>query len=189
VFVVAYVAVALPFMYAYVRWSGTNLKRAAAHHWVWGILAGLIAGAFVVNNVLNQPASPAPSGAQLVGALVWLGVVYGTLDALFLSILPMLVTWQALSALGWTSHWPGRIVTGILALLASIGVTMAYHLGYPEYRNASVTGPIVGNSVMSLASLLSMSPIAAVISHIAMHVAAVLHGIDTTVQLPPHYPM
>ena len=189
VYLVPYVGLTLAFSYAYIRWSGIDVRRAAVHHWVWGVVAAVIAGAFVVNNVLSQPASPAPSGIQLVGALLWLGVIYGTVDALLLSILPMAATWQALSALGWTGHWPGRIAAGILALVASIAVTMAYHLGYPEYRNASLTGPVIGNTVMSLASLLSMSPIGAIFSHIAMHSAAVLHGMETTVQLPPHYPV
>lgn len=36
------------------------------------------------------------------------------------------------------------------------------------------------------AYLLARSPIAAVGGHVVMHVAAVLHGIDTTIQLPPH---
>jgi hypothetical protein len=188
-FLVPYVALTLPFIYAYLRWTGIDIRRAALHHWAWGLAAAVIAGAFVVNNILNQPASPTPVGAELVGALLWFGVVYGAVDALLLSILPMLATWQALSALGWTRHWSGRIITGILALVASMVVTMAYHLGFPEYRNPSLMGPVVGNSVMSLASLVSMSPIGAVFSHIAMHIAAVLHGIETTVQLPPHYPM
>ena len=188
-FLVAYVGLTVPFMYAYIRWSGIDPLRAAAHNWAWGLVAALVAGAFVVNNVLNQPASATPTGLELIGALLWFGVVYGAVDALLLSILPMLATWQACSALGLTSGWPGRIATGILALVASIVVTMAYHLGYPEYRNPSLMGPVIGNSVMSLASLLSMSPIGAVFSHIAMHTAAVLHGIETTVQLPPHYPV
>jgi hypothetical protein len=34
-----------------------------------------------------------------------------------------------------------------------------------------------------------MSPIAALFSHIAMHMPAILHKIETTVQLPPHYPV
>jgi hypothetical protein len=40
--------------------------------------------------------------------------------------------------------------------------------------------------VMSIAYIASRNPLAAVLSHVAMHVAAVLHGIDSTVQLPPH---
>ena len=62
-----------------------------------------------------------------------------------------------------------------------------YHLGFPEYRGAGLLAPVIGNGVLSLASLLTMSPIAAVLGHIAMHVTAVLHGINTAVQLPPHY--
>lgn len=109
------------------------------------------------------------------------------LTALLLSVLPMLASWQALSALGWTASWPGRVASGVLALFASLVVAAFYHLGYAEYRNPSVIGPLIGNGVMSLATLLTMNPIAAVGAHIAIHIAAVLHGIDTAVQLPPHY--
>jgi hypothetical protein len=41
--------------------------------------------------------------------------------------------------------------------------------------------------VMSLAYLLTRNPVAPVLSHMAMHVAAVLFGLYTAVQLPPHY--
>ena len=71
--------------------------------------------------------------------------------------------------------------------MASLLVTVAYHLGYPEFRGSEVVGPVIGNGVCSLAYLLATNPIAAVLSHIAMHVAAVLHGPETTIQLPPHY--
>jgi hypothetical protein len=40
---------------------------------------------------------------------------------------------------------------------------------------------------MTLAFLLSGNPLGALISHPAMHVAAVLRGPETTIQLPPHY--
>ncbi len=40
---------------------------------------------------------------------------------------------------------------------------------------------------MSLGYLLTMNPISAILSHIAMHVASVLHGLETMAQLPPHY--
>ena len=62
------------------------------------------------------------------------GIVYGGLDALFLSVLPVLATWQAFSAIGWTHNLGGKIVVGAIALIASLLVTIAYHLGYPEYR-------------------------------------------------------
>jgi hypothetical protein len=34
---------------------------------------------------------------------------------------------------------------------------------------------------------LTRSPIAAIGAHAAMHVASVLHGMETVHQLPPHY--
>jgi len=40
---------------------------------------------------------------------------------------------------------------------------------------------------MSLAYIITGSPISALISHIAMHIAAVLYGLQTAIQLPPHY--
>jgi hypothetical protein len=39
---------------------------------------------------------------------------------------------------------------------------------------------------MSLAYLLTTSPLAPVGAHAVMHVSAVLHGAESTVQLPPH---
>jgi|SRR5579864_3195646 len=186
-FVLAYVTVSAIFLYLYVRWSGVAVYSRVRQHWVWGAVGAIVAGAFVVSNVMSQPASAAPSGLELVGAILWLGVVYGTTDALLLSVLPLFATWQALSSLGWTHRWFGRVASGALALIASLAVAGAYHLGFPEFRGASVVAPIIGNGVISFASLLTMSPIAAVGAHIAMHIAAVLHGAETTLQLPPHY--
>jgi hypothetical protein len=187
VFVLPYVCVSAVFLYLYVRWSGVDVYRRLRQHWVWSVVGAIVAGTFVVNNVLNQPASATPSGLELVGAILWLGVVYGTTDALLLSVLPLFATWQALSSLGWTHSTYGRIACGALALIASLAVAGAYHLGFPEFRGSSVVSPIIGNGVMSLATLLTMNPIAAVGAHISMHIAAVLHGAETTLQLPPHY--
>ena len=128
-----------------------------------------------------------PQGLQLAFDLVWLGLVYGLLDALFLSVLPIFAIWQAFSGLGWTGSWPKRLVVGIVALVASLLVTAAYHWGYPEYSGSKLLAPVVGNGVMSLAYLLTTNPLGAILSHMAMHVSAVLHGINTAVQLPPHY--
>lgn len=155
-------------------------------HWAWGVAAAILAGAFLVTNVLSQPASDRSSELSLTLDLLWLGGVYGLVDALLLSVLPILATWQASAALGGTAGWPGRISTGILALLLSLAVTAAYHLGFPEFRGADVAGPIIGNGVSSLAYLVTANPLGAVLSHVAMHVAAVFQGPGTTIQLPPH---
>lgn len=186
-FLVPYVLLAGGFLLAWLRWGGVDWRHELTHNWGWGLLAALVVGAFVVRNVLQQPRTPMPQGMDLVFTLLWLGLVYGLVDGLLLSVLPIAATWQACTRLGWTEPWPGRMATGGLALLASLVVTVAYHLGYPEFQGLAVLGPVVGVGVMSIAYLFSRCPLAPVLSHIAMHVAAVLYGLATAIQLPPHY--
>jgi hypothetical protein len=182
-----YTAISGIFLYAYFRWSRISLKRHLLHHWPWGLLGAVISGGMVVANVLSQPASPAPQGVAVVGAIVWLGLVYGIVDALLLSVMPVMAIWQALSLHGWTRSWPGRIAAGAVALAASLAVTAAYHLGYPEFRGPAVRGPVIGNGLLTLAYLLTGNPLASIGGHVAMHIAAVLHGPESAIQLPPHY--
>lgn len=172
---------------AYFWWSGIDKVALFRHHWVWGIIGAVAAGTFLVANVLSQPVSFRSSGAALLFDLFWLGLVYGLLDAMFLSVLPIVATWQAFTELGLTTNWPGRIGVGALAFLLSLVVTAAYHLGFPEFQGSQVTGPIIGNGVSSFAAIVTANPLGALLSHFAMHVSAVLHGPGTTIQLPPHY--
>ena len=81
----------------------------------------------------------------------------------------------------------GKIEIALLALLASILIAVSYHAGYPEFRNPAMRYAIIGNGIISLAFLLSLNPISSIGSHAVMHIAAVLHGSEGTVQLPPHY--
>jgi hypothetical protein len=130
---------------------------------------------------------PAAHGAALAFDLLWWGVVYGAVDALILTVLPVVATWRAATARGWTDGWTGHILVGVAALAASVLVTTAYHLGFAEYRGSGLGGPLIGNTVMTLGTILAGNPLTAVIAHIAMHIAAVLHGAAGTTQLPPHY--
>jgi hypothetical protein len=187
-YLVVYLVLATPFLYGFVRWSNLSISELFRHNWIWGLVAAVLIGAFNVRNIFSQPSSAVSQGLSLVFDIAWLGIVYGALDALFLSVLPVLATWQAFSALGWTQTLAGKILVGAIALIASLLVTVSYHLGYPEYREAGgITGPSIGNGVMSFGYILSNNPIAAVFSHIAMHIAGVLHGPATVIQLPPHY--
>ncbi len=187
-FLVAYLALVIPFLYAFTRWSNLSFIELIRHNWIWGLVGAVLIGAFLVRNILSQPASPRSQGLSLAFDIAWLGIVYGALDALFLSVLPVLATWQAFSALGWTDTVPGKIAAGAIALIASLLVTIAYHLGYPEYRTSNgAMGPSIGNGIMSIGYILTNNPISAVFSHIAMHIAGVLQGPATVMQLPPHY--
>lgn len=174
-------------LYGYVRWSSLDLRKLLTEHWGWGLIGGVLLSVFTVNTVLIQKGSPSPQGLELGFDLAWLGVIYGSMDALVLSIMPVYATWQALTLLGWTKRWSGKITAGILAVLASMLVIALYHLGYPECRGSQVLTIIVGVSIQSLAYLLTRSPWTPLIGHTAMHIAAVLYGLNTVSQLPPHY--
>ena len=149
----------------------------------WGLLCGTLATAFLVLNVLSQPASARSAGAALLLDVAWVGVGYGIMDALLLNVMPVVAVWGVFSGAGWQ----GKLAIGALALLASLLVTLLYHLGYGEFRNRKVLLVLVGNAVITLAFLASGNPLAAIVSHAAMHVAAVFRGPETMLQLPPHY--
>lgn len=186
-FLMPYIGIMSLFFYVYTRWSGLSIGEMLRHNWVWGIVGAVILAVLTIKNVLSQPASPRSQGFTLALDLFWSGFLYGLTDALLLSVLPVLATWEAFSLLGWTASAPGRILVALLAILASMLVTSAYHWGYPEFRGNRLIAANVGNTVMTLGYLLTSNPLAAMICHSAMHIAAVLHGPAKVVQLPPHY--
>lgn len=186
-YLVVYFAAVGGLVCAYARWSGMELRRFAREHWVTGLAVGAAVSVFTVRTVLMQPSSPSPEGLDLAFNLTWLGLLYGAADALLLSILPVYATWRALSVRGWTDRWAGRFAAGALATFASMAVILVYHLGYPECRGPQVAMIVVGVAAQSLGYLIARSPIAPVLSHVAMHVAAVLYGLNSVSQLPPHY--
>lgn len=186
-FLIPYVALTALFLYTFLRWSDLNVRALLADNWPAGVIAGLLVGAFLVFNVRSQPQSRQATGQELVLDLTWLGLVYGAVDALFLNIMPVIAVWQALSAAAWPASWLTNIAASALALAASLLVTLTYHLGYPEFRNRSVGLVLLGNALITLAFLLSANPLGALVSHTLMHLAAVIQGPETTIQLPPHF--
>jgi hypothetical protein len=81
----------------------------------------------------------------------------------------------------------GRLLTAMVALAASLVVTAAYHWGFAEFRGPAIGQPLIGNALITLSYLLTTNPATPVTAHVAMHVAAVRHGMETAVQLPPHW--
>lgn len=187
VFLIPYIGFMGLFFYAYTRWSGLSIGEMLRHNWVGGLIGAIILGILTIKNVLSQPGSPRSKGFNLAFDLIWSGFLYGLTDALLLSVLPVLATWQAFTLLNWTENWPGRILVALLAVLASMLVTSAYHFGYPEFRGKRLITANVGNTAMTLGYLVTSNPLAAMLCHAAMHIAAVLHGPARVVQLPPHY--
>ena len=162
-----------------------------SHQWVWGLVGAVVAGPLLIM-LLAQGArrsqsrvlasTPRPAGLRLVGALLWEDLVYGIAEGLLLSVLPVLVTWQTLSALGWTQSWMGVVFAGVVAIVASLLVIVVHHLGYREFRGPQIAGALMICGILSLAYLLTVNPLAAAFGHSIAHSGAVLRGIE----LPPH---
>jgi hypothetical protein len=186
VFLIPYVGLSSAFLFWFFRTNEIDVFAFLGENWIWGIVAGVVVSIFLVNNVRSQPASRQTTGGELVFDIAWLGLAYGLIDALFLNVMPVLAIWNGFSQVGWAGSWLGKISIGILALLASLLVTLAYHAGYSEFRNRRMGLVLVGNALITLAYLLSTNPIGALLSHAAMHVAATIQGPETTLQLPPH---
>jgi hypothetical protein len=98
-------------------------------------------------------------------------------------VLPVLVVWQGFAAHGWTSGTGKPLVAGTAAILASLAMIVVHHLGYRGFRDPAVLGPVMfGCGLLSLAYLLTASPLAVVGGHVVLHAAANLHGAE----LPPY---
>jgi hypothetical protein len=185
--VLVYLLVAGIFLYAYFSWSRIDVIAELWQRWLLGLAGAVFVGFIAVRNVASHPATPRSQGAQFAFDLLWKGIVYGLLDGVFLSVMPLLATWQAFSLLGRMGSAWGATGAAVAGLLASTYVTTAYHVGYPEFRGSEIGMPILGNGIMTLGYVVTQNPLTAMASHAAMHLAAVVHGMEGTIQLPPHY--
>jgi hypothetical protein len=187
VYLLFYIPLVAAVFFAFVILNDLDIKGIFRFNWAWGLSGAFLAGAFVVKNVLSQPSSERQKGVALISDILWPGFTYGLIDALLLSVLPILAVKLAITNTAWSNSWSGKVLFIAFGLLSSLFVTTAYHLGYPEFRNKKVIWPNIGNGVLSLAYLLTMNPLAAILPHIAMHITAMIHGPKTTGQVPPHY--
>jgi len=185
-FVAAHVVLVAGFTAACFFWHHISFRVQFGRRWLGGLLVGILVGSPLVRNVMSQPGSPAPAGAALGWDLAWLGVAYGTADAMLLTVIPVLMLY-GLQPTDRLRRAGPRIGWGLAALAGSLLVTALYHLGFAEFRGPALVAPLIGNAIVTAGYLMSGSPVAPVVAHVAMHVAAVLHGLATTSQLPPHY--
>jgi hypothetical protein len=185
-FVLAYAAIAGLFVALYARAAQVRPLVQVRRRWRAGLLGGLLLGGLLAQGVSAQPASARPAGVALAGALAWLGVVYGVVDALLLTVVPVLSLYGSRPYEMLRRGW-GRMQWGTVAMLGSLTVTAAYHVGFAEFRGPALMQPLIGNAILTGGYLLTGSPLTPLIGHVIMHAAAVLHGMETTVQLPPHY--
>ncbi len=187
VYLLIYIPLIAALLAAFIISNDLNIIEIILHNWGWGILGAVLAGALVVKNVLSQPSSERHEGIALISDMLWSGFAYGLIDALLLSVLPIIAVKLAITNTTLLDSWSGKILFILLGLLASFFATTVYHLGYPEFRGKKVILANIGNGLLSLAYLLTMNPLAAILPHITMHIVAMMHGPKTTIQVPPHY--
>lgn len=180
-----YLVIVAALVLAYARSTSFPLWHCLTRHWRTGLAAGVVFGALLATNVLAQAGSSHPTGVRLAWSLFWAGGVYGTLDAFLLNVIPVWIVYSA--RLPISRLWQSRLGRAGMALGASLLVAAAYHLGYDEFRGLALIQPLIGNALLTFAFLLTGSPAAAILAHVIMHAAAVLQGMETIPQLPPHY--
>lgn len=169
------------------RSTGYDLGVAVKRRWLAAVLLGLaVAGLLAVMVVRTEDASTRPDGLELVGAVAWRGVVYGAVDGLILSAFPILVVFAAFAGTRLDRGLAGKLAIGIVALVASLAMTAAYHAGYSDFRSDKMAKPLTGDVVWSLPTLLTLNPIGSPIAHVGLHTSAVLHSYETDTFLPPH---
>jgi hypothetical protein len=149
-----------------------------------GLLAGVAVGLVLLFGVAGEPGGPVPRGIALVAALGWYAGVYGIVDAMLLTVIPVLaVQWGAGdSGRRWRGAW-----RWIAAMAASLLVTASYHFGFDEFRGMTLSQPLIGNAIVTAGYLITRNPMTPLLAHVIMHGAAVMHGMENTAQLPPHY--
>lgn len=168
----------------YVRRTKLDLGRWAAKRIVWGMVLGVLVGAVMVQHVLSLPATEQFNRVFLAWAVLWRGVVYGTVDGILLFTFPWLVAWRALG--GEARSLAGKAAVSLLAWVFILVVTTAYHLGYRDFRSEKIMQPNIGSTIAAVPTLLSANPFASVVTHVFLHVAAVVHSPQTSLFLPPH---
>src|SRR5215207_3315462 len=146
-FVLAYGVLVAAFLARYFRAAGVDPIQQLRRRSVAGIVGGILIGLLLTWNVTSQPGSDHPQGLGFLGALAWLGVFYGAIDALLLSVIPVLSIYGTRSREELRQVVP-RVGWGLAALAGSLLVTAMYHVGFAEYRGPALVHPLVGSSII-----------------------------------------
>jgi len=179
-----YFGIVVAFFTIYIKKTQLNLKEWFSRRWVWGILLGLVFGALMVQNVLSRPVTEKFTGPYLAWLIFWRGLIYGAIDGLLLSVFPWMVTWRAFDV--EKKPLGKKIAFGFLAWLFILVLTTAYHLGYADFRSKKMIQPNIGNTIISVPTLVSGNPIGSPMVHAIMHITAIIHSPKTELFLPPH---
>jgi hypothetical protein len=177
VYVSILIGVTAVFLYGYLAWDHLDWKAFINHQWLLGMFGGGVSGLILIGGVawlaswksLVRLPPPQPKGVRLVYLVLHECLLHGAAEATLISVLPVLIIWQALSPLAWFHEWPGAVFVPMLAFVASLIVICAHHLGYSEFRGPLLFYVTVGNALLTLIYLLTMNPLAPVVGHILLH--------------------
>jgi D-alanyl-D-alanine carboxypeptidase len=186
VYYAIYIGTVFSFTGLWLRFATESPRRVLTRNWRAGVGLGALFVVPMVVIVLQADSTSRPAGLDLVGPLLWRGVLYGLADGLILSAFPILAVFAAFAGTRALVRWRGKAAVGALALAVSMLFTAAYHLGYSDFRGEKVRKPLAGDAIWSLPTLVTLSPLGAPIAHAGLHVSAVVHSYDTDVFLPPH---
>ena len=182
-----YAAFVITFVALWARATDQQVGAMLRRRWPLAVTLGVVfAGVLAVVVVRTDAATARPEGLDLVWALAWRGVMYGAMDALLLSVFPILAVFAATAGSRFRTHMVGKVAVVAAAMLASLVMTATYHAGYSDFRSDKVVKPLIGDVMWSVPTLVTLNPIGSVITHVGLHVTAVLHNHDTDTFLPPH---
>jgi hypothetical protein len=182
-----YAAAVAAFFVLWAKTTGQELSEMFRRRWLLTLALGLTGAAVLALVVLKrEDATAGPDGMELIAAVLWRGVVYGAVDGLLLSVFPILAVFAIFAGTRARQRVSGKVAIGLAALVASLGMTAAYHLGYSDFRSEKVRQPVAADVLWSTPTLLTLNPIGAPIAHVGLHVTAVLHSYETDLFLPPH---
>ena len=179
-----YFGIIITFFSIYIKKTRLNPREWFSRRLVWGVVLGLVSGALMVQLVLKGPATERFTGAYLGWLVFWRGLVYGAIDGLLLSSFPWMVTWRAFNV--EKKPLSKKTVYRFVAWFFILLVTTVYHLGYSDFRSRKIVQPNIGNTIISLPTLVSANPMGAPITHAMMHITVIIHCPKTELFLPPH---
>jgi len=184
IYYLIYFTVMFGYFYLYIRVTDLHLKNWITPRIGWAVLAGILVGILMMKNVLSRPETAQFQGFQLWWAIFWRGLMYGLVDGLLLFAFPWIVTWRAFRAS--ERHIAGKIRVALLAWIFTLLITTTYHLGYGDFRSQKIIQPNIGSTITIVPTLVTLNPVASTLSHVFLHVTAVVHSPKTDLFLPPH---
>ena len=182
-----YVVGVAAFFVLWVRTTDQSLGEMIRRRWVLALVLGLaVAGLLTLIVLRTEDATARPGGLELIGAVMWRGVVYGLADGLLLSAFPILAVFAMFAGTKAARADPrdGRDRPGRAGRVAGDDGRVPRRLQRLSLGEAAEA--VAGDVVWSVPTLVTLNPIGAPIAHAGLHTSAVLHSYETDTFLPPH---